>query len=156
MPFDVFLKIDGIPGESNDHKHKGEIDVLSWSWSITNPVRGRTTVEDLRVFKPIDAATPLLFDAACAGEPVGRAWLSVRKAGGKQDLEFFKVVLEDVLITSIRTGGNSTSDTVPMEEIAMNFSKIEIEYTEQKEDGSAGGATKSSCSPRRTWPVQKP
>lgn len=155
MPFDVFLKIDGIPGESNDHKHKGEIDVLSWSWSITNPLRGRTTVEDLRVFKPIDAATPLLFDAACGGEPLGTARLYVSKSGGKQEQDFLQIVLEDVVITSIRAGGNST-DPLPTEEIALNFSKIEIEYTEQKDDGTAGKSTKSSCSPRRAWPGQKP
>lgn len=156
MPFDVFLKFETIKGESNDHKHKGEIDVLSWTWNITNPLRGRTVVEDLKIYKPIDGATPPLFDAACAGEPVGTAWLSVRKAGGKQDIDFLQIVLEDVVITSIRSGGNATSDSVPMEEIALNFSKIEIEYTEQKEDGTTGKSTKSSCSPRRTWPVQKP
>ena len=32
-----FLKIGDIKGESNDAKHKDEIEVLSWSWGVTRP-----------------------------------------------------------------------------------------------------------------------
>lgn len=34
MAYDIFLKIDGIDGESMDDKHKNEIEVLSWRWNI--------------------------------------------------------------------------------------------------------------------------
>jgi type VI secretion system secreted protein Hcp len=35
MAVDFFLKLDGIPGESKDKAHKGEIDVLAWSWGMS-------------------------------------------------------------------------------------------------------------------------
>ena len=35
---DHFLKITGIPGESQDRTHNDEIEVMSWSWGLTNAV----------------------------------------------------------------------------------------------------------------------
>jgi type VI secretion system secreted protein Hcp len=31
MAVDIFLKLDGVPGESKDKVHSKDIDVLSWS-----------------------------------------------------------------------------------------------------------------------------
>jgi type VI secretion system secreted protein Hcp len=36
MAVDMFLKLDGIPGESRDSKHKGEIEIESFSWGASN------------------------------------------------------------------------------------------------------------------------
>ena len=38
---DYFLKIDGVDGESGDDKHKGEIEVESFSWGETQVRHGR-------------------------------------------------------------------------------------------------------------------
>ncbi len=35
MAFDAFLKLDGIPGESTDDKHKDWIELLSYNWGAT-------------------------------------------------------------------------------------------------------------------------
>ena len=35
MAFDAFLKLDGVKGESFDNTHKGEIDILSFSWGVS-------------------------------------------------------------------------------------------------------------------------
>lgn len=37
MAQDIFIKIEGIEGESRDFSHKGEIDLLRWDWSVSQP-----------------------------------------------------------------------------------------------------------------------
>lgn len=147
MPFDAFLKIDGIDGESLDEKHKGEIDVVSFHWGITNPQRGPARLEDFQVVKSIDLATPAIFDAVCSGEHIKEAQLTLRKAG--RDLQdFFKVTMEDVLITSQTPAGSTGGDAIPMEQIALSFGKVEVEYRQQDQKGTPGPWVKSTCSPR--------
>src|SRR5262249_16754998 len=126
MAIDVFLKIDGIEGESQDSKHKNEIDVISWSFGITNPQRGRTHLEDLQGVKVIDASSPLIFDAVCSGDHIKTAELTVRKAG-KDAQDFYKIVMEEVLITR-QTPATGTGDALPMEQVSLNFAKVEIHY----------------------------
>lgn len=145
--FDAFLKIDGIPGESTDAKHKNEIDVLSFHWGIARTRRGRAEVEDFQVVKYVDAASPLLFDAVCSGQHIKEALFTLRKAGRDQ-LEFLKVRFEEVFITSVTPAGSAGGDALPMEELRLDFESAEIEYRLQNPDGSPGGTVKSSCTPR--------
>jgi type VI secretion system secreted protein Hcp len=147
MPFDAFLKIDGIVGESLDDKHKNEIDVISFHWGITNPERGRTRIEDFQVVKSIDLASPAIFDAVCSGDHIKEAQFTLRKAG-KDQQEYFKIRMEEVLITSQMPAGSTGGDAIPMEQISLNFSKVELEYRPQDASGQLGGWVKSSCSPR--------
>ena len=35
MAVDMFIKIKGHDGESKDDKHKKQIDVLAWSWGMS-------------------------------------------------------------------------------------------------------------------------
>lgn len=145
--FDAFLKIDGIDGESTDIKHKGEIEVLSFHWGITNPERGRTRIEAFQVVKAIDVASPALFDAVCSGERIPQAQFTLRKAGeGQQD--FYKVTMKEVLITSFTPAGNAGGDALPMEQMSLNFSEAEVEFRKQDDNGGFGGWVKSSCTPR--------
>ena len=36
MAMDLFIKIGALKGESIDKTHAGEIDVLAWSWGMSN------------------------------------------------------------------------------------------------------------------------
>jgi type VI secretion system secreted protein Hcp len=147
MPFDAFLKIEGIEGESLDDKHKNEIDVISFHWGITNPERGRTRIEDFQVVKSIDLASPAIFDAVCSGDHIKEVQFTLRKAGGdKQD--FYKIRMEDVLISSQTPAGSTGGDAIPMEQVSFNFVKVEVEYRPQDPSGQLGAWVKSSCSPR--------
>jgi type VI secretion system secreted protein Hcp len=67
--------------------------------------------------------------------------LIARKAGGKQE-EFFKITFTDVLVSSFQTAG-SHGDTVPSDQISINFARIEFDYKEQKADGAPSGSTKA-------------
>jgi type VI secretion system secreted protein Hcp len=147
MAFDAFLKLDGIPGESYDDKHKNEIDILSFSLGVTRPnERQRPRIKDFQIVKYIDAASPLLFDAACEGRVIEQALFSLRQAGGKVDVEFYKITFENVVVTNIQPGGSTGGDTRPLEQVSLDFDSARIEYRPQNPDGTLGTAVVSSCS----------
>jgi type VI secretion system secreted protein Hcp len=148
---DYFLKIDGIEGESQDAKHKGEIDVESWSFGATNSGTmafgggggaGKVAMQDFHFVMKHNKASPKLMLACASGEHIKKAVLTCRKAG-KEQQEFLKVTLSDIIVSSFQTGGSASSEVIPMDQIALNFAKIEKEYKEQKADGSLGGAVKA-------------
>jgi type VI secretion system secreted protein Hcp len=79
----------------------------------------------------------------CAnGEHIKSAILICRKAG-KDQQEYLKVTFTDLLVASYTTNGTGAADVIPMDQIALNFTKVEMEYKEQKPDGSLGGAIKA-------------
>jgi type VI secretion system secreted protein Hcp len=176
MAFDSFLKLDGIKGESQDSKHKGEIDILSFSFGASQSGiqatgggggAGKVQIHDIHFSKKVDASSPLLFLNCATGAHLKEATLVVRKAGGQQ-LEFLKIKLTDVLISSVKPHGQgeqnkefnshpgmgiahggqlapaagavqSWGDEVPFEDLSLNFAKIEYSYQPQGSDGKAQG-----------------
>lgn len=154
---DYFLKIEGIPGESQDGKHKDEIALESWSWGETNAGThaggggggaGRVVMQDFHFVMKINKASPKLMLACASGEHIKNAILTCRKAG-KDQQAFLKVTFSDLLVSSYQTGGSGHSDVVPTDQISLNFAKIEFEYKEQKADGTLGGAVKAG------WDLKK-
>jgi type VI secretion system secreted protein Hcp len=140
---DYFLKIDTIPGESTDAKHKNEIDLESWSWGETNSGThaggggggaGKVAMQDFHFTMRINKASPKLALACANGQHIKDALLTCRKAG-KEQQEYLKIKFSDLLISSYQTGG-SQGDVVPIDQISFNFSKIEWTYCAQKPDGS--------------------
>lgn len=150
MAFDAFLKIGDIKGESQDDKHKDEIEVLSFSFGISRKnQRGQPNIHDFRVLKRVDTSSPALFDAACQGDPVrGNTLFTARKAGEKP-LEFLKIKMEDVIITSIEHSGVAGPEGLPMETVSLDFRSVEIIAIRQKSDGTAGDMVTSECNARR-------
>ena len=145
---DFFLKIDGIPGESADGKHKEEIDLESWSWGATQGGgasfgggggTGKVSMQDFHFTMKVNKATPKLILACADGTHIKEAILTCRKAGGKQE-EYLKYTFNDLLIAAYQTGGSGGSEMVPTEQISFNYSKMKVEYKEQKADGTLGGA----------------
>jgi type VI secretion system secreted protein Hcp len=146
MAVDMFLKLPDIKGESQDDKHKDEIDILSWSWGVSQSGTmgagggggaGKASFQDLSVTKWVDQASPKLLSAVSTGKHIKEALLTVRKAGEKP-LEYLKITLTDCLISSVSTGGSGGEDRLT-ENISINFGEVKFEYTVQKQDGTAGG-----------------
>lgn len=144
---DYFLKIDGVDGESTDDKHKGEIEISSWSFGGTNSGSfnsgggggsGKVVLQDFHFVKKIDKSSAKLFTANATGEHLKTATLTCRKAG-KDQQEFLKIILSPVLVSTFQTGGSTGADLIPMDQISLNFGKIEFKYKEQKPDGTLGG-----------------
>jgi len=114
---DYFLKIDGVEGESLDDKHKGEIDVLSWSWGVTQSGtmafgggggEGKASFSDFNFTHHVDKASPVLMKSCATGEHIKEARLTARKAGERQE-EFLKVTFSDILVSSFKSGGSQES-----------------------------------------------
>lgn len=148
---DYFLKIDGVPGESMDSKHKGEIEIESFSWGATQSGTsahgggagaGRVNMQDFHFVMRVNKSSPKLMLACAQGDHIKSAILTCRKAG-KEQQEYLKVTFSDILVSSYQTGGSGHGDVVPMDQISLNFTKLEIEYKEQKPDGTLGGAIKA-------------
>lgn len=144
---DYFLKIEGVDGESTDDKHKGEIELESWSFGGSNAGSfssgggggsGKVSLQDFHFVKKTDKASAKLLTACCTGEHIKKVTLTCRKAG-KEQQEFLQIILSPVLVSSYQTGGSAGSDIIPMDQVSLNFGKIEYKYNEQKPDGSLGG-----------------
>jgi len=149
MAVDMFIKIDGVDGEAQDHAHKGEIDVLAWSWGACQSGTmhiggggggGKVSVQDVSLTKYIDKSSNLLLQYCCDGSQVKEATITVRKAG-KKPLEYIVIKLLDVIVTSISTGGSGGEDRLT-ENVTLNFGAFEYKYQPQKPDGSADGGTR--------------
>jgi len=149
MAMDMFIKIDSLAGESKDSTHKGEIDVLAWSWGASNSGSahvgggagaGKVNVQDLSFTKYLDKSTPDLLLTTCNGKHWDQAVLVVRKAG-ETPLEYLKITMSEVLVTSISQGGSGGEDRLT-ENVTLNFAKVKVDYVEQTVKG-AKGATPS-------------
>jgi type VI secretion system secreted protein Hcp len=146
MAMDIFIKIDGAPGESRDKTHPNEIDVLAWSWGMSNSGTGhmggghgsgKVNVQDLSFTKYIDFSSTVLELFCASGKHIKDATLVVRKAGEKP-LEYLKIKMEDVLISSVSTGGSGGEDRLT-ENVTLNFAKVKVDYQKQSAAGAADG-----------------
>ncbi len=148
MAQDMFLKLNGIDGESKDAAHANEIDVLNWSWSIAQESTmhtgsgggaGKAHVSDLVFEHYVDRATPNLFKYCVTGKHIPEAKLTVRKAGGNP-LEYLKITMTDVLVTLVSPAGDADDDVKVRERVGLSFAKVKSEYSVQNQQGGSGGA----------------
>ena len=147
MAVDMFLKLNGIKGEAADKARPEEIDVLAWSWGVSQSGTthiakgggaGKANFQDISVTKWIDKSSPTLLQHCALGKHIPDGVLTVRKAGDTP-LEYIKIELKDIMITSVSTGGSGGEDRLT-ENISLNFAEFKVIYTEQTEKGGAGAA----------------
>jgi type VI secretion system secreted protein Hcp len=141
MAADIFAKIGDIKGESRDSKHKDEVEVLSWSWGVSQSGTlqsgggaGKANFNDFNFTHNVDKATPVLLKACATGEHIKEATITVRKAGKGQQ-EFLIIKMSDILITSVHPSGSGDAAAFA-ESVAMQFAKVDLEYKPRKADGS--------------------
>jgi type VI secretion system secreted protein Hcp len=147
MAQDIFLKINGIDGESMDSAHKNEIEILNWDWQIFQDSNmhmgsgggsGKATVKDLNFVHYVDRSSPNLMKFCLTGKHIPEAKLVVRKAGGSP-LEYLKITMTDVVITNVQPAGSSSEERIK-EKVSLSFAKVKQEYTVQNQQGGSGGA----------------
>jgi type VI secretion system secreted protein Hcp len=157
MAVDMFLKLDDVKGESQDDKHKDEIDVLAWSWGMHQSGTthlgggggsGKVSVQDISITKYVDKASPNLMMACCNGKHYKEALLTVRKAG-ESPLEYIKLTMKEVIVSNVSTGGSGGEDRLT-ENVTLNFGEYKIDYQSQGPDGKAAGGPVSAA-----WNVAK-
>jgi len=148
---DFFLKIDGIDGESSDHKHANEIQISSWSFGESQTGShttgggggaGKVVMQDFHFTMGTNKATPKLFLACANGEHIKSAKLTCRKAG-KEQQEYLTWTFSDLLVSSYQTGGSDAGGVLPVDSISLNFTKAEIGYKPQKADGTLDAESKA-------------
>lgn len=156
MAVDYFIKLGDIEGESKDHAFSGWIEVLAWSWGMTQSGtmhtgtgggRGKVSVQDLSFTKMVDKSTPNIMQKACTGKHYPKVELVCRKAGDKP-LNYVKLTMEEVIVTSASTGGSQGEEQLT-ENVSLNFAKYKYEYTPQEATGAAGGAITQTFDIRR-------
>ena len=143
MAVDMFLELDGIKGESVDKTHKDKIDVLAWSWGLSNSGTfhsgsgggaGKANFQDISITKYIDKASSDLMFHCASGKHIAKGTLIVRKAGEKP-LEYLVFKFDKILVSSTSTGGSSGEERLT-ENVSLNFSKVEVAYKIQDEKGA--------------------
>ena len=142
MASDIFAKIGTIKGESTDVKHKGEIEVQSWSWGVTQGATvahgggaaGKASFHDFNFTHRIDKASPLLMKACATGAHLPEATITVRKAGTSPH-EYLIIKMSDVIVTSVAMSVVGEEPTTA-ENVSLQAGKIDLEYRAQKADGS--------------------
>jgi len=144
MAVDTFAKIGDIKGESQDDKHKEEIELLSWSWGVNQSGTmasgggagaGKVSFNDFNFSHFVDKASPNLMKACATGEHIKDAVFTQRKAGKGQQ-EYLVIKMNDVLITGVAPGGSSGDSGLVVEQVTLQASKVDLEYKPQKADGS--------------------
>ena len=148
MAVDIFLKLsNNIKGESQDATHADEIDVLAWNWGLSQSGTthvgsggggGKVNVQDISLTKYVDLASNDLIKRCTTGEHIESGELIVRKSGGSAPVEYFRIKMENIMITSYATGGSKDGLDRIQENLTLNFRKFEVAYTLQEASGAAG------------------
>jgi type VI secretion system secreted protein Hcp len=152
--FDAFFKIDAIPGESQDDKHKEWIELHSFSTGLLQTVggnrsttgaatAGRVEHQDFSIVKNLDKSTPKLNEACCKGTHIPKMILELCRATGDKQV-YYKITLSDSIVTSVRLGGSAKGgESIPFEEVSFNYGEIEWNYTatDHKTGKPAGNVT---------------
>ena len=146
---DYFLKIEGIEGESTNATHKGEIDLESWSWGVSQsgPMgsgggagSGKAHFQDMHFVARISKASPKLFLSCAPGTHHKVATLSAARTAGKT-VDYLKYKLSDVQVTSVQHSDSEAG--APMEQFSLQYRKFEMSYSPQTSSGKLGAAEKA-------------
>jgi len=143
----AYLHIDGITGPSTSKT--GAIDILSFSWGVSQTATygagasgkeakaGRANFSDLSIMKVLDKTSPLLADHCWSGDILKKVYILYDKPVADSQQDYFRIYLEDALITSVQLSGSSEN---PTESISFAFQKVEIAYRPEKDDGTLDAA----------------
>ncbi len=145
MAIDMFLKIDGVDGESSDDRHRNEIALLSFSWGEarltpdggagTGGSVGKVTMQDFHFTTLVNKSSPRLFLACAKGEHFKTAVLTVRRTGA-QPTDFFIWRLSNIVVSGYQSSAELAGGVLPTDHVTMGFSKIELEYRPMNPDGT--------------------
>lgn len=138
-----YLKIDGLNGDSAVRGHERAIELASFSWAVTNSYKGgggggggagKASFSDLAWSQSIDSSVVGLFTRVASGQHIASATLDVTTDGGEQKT-FFKMLFEDVQLTSLNIIGNGFSNPLPTAQASLAATKITMTYWKQRPDG---------------------
>jgi type VI secretion system secreted protein Hcp len=158
MAFDAFLKVSAFPGESTDSAHKDEIELLSFSYGMDQPVGSNTSAtgsnsatrvnpHDVRITKFVDFASTKLAFFCCSGEHIPTVTITVCRAGGDKQT-YLTITLTDAMVSSVNCGGTAGGDSIPTEEVAFSYGSINWAYVKLTKEGKPDGGLNNGWSLR--------
>lgn len=148
MAVEMFLKLAGCDGESIASGHENEIELLGWNWGVTNQGSssmgggsgtGKASFHDLSFTKFVDKATATILSNCAKGNHFATGVLTCRKVGGDTPLEYLKIDMDQVFVSSVQHGG-SPGDEMTVENVMLNFAKVDVTYTPQSAQGTSAGS----------------
>jgi len=147
MSDDMFMRIEAdakddtvLAGETRDSEHKNWIDIFSWSFGASQAIgapphrtTGRGSNSDLTISKNIDSLSPKLWIKCLKGEHLFKVTINNCKAVGNTESKnkgsgrelYFKIELEDAIITSINQSGSGSLS----ESVSFNPKNMIVTYT---------------------------
>jgi type VI secretion system Hcp family effector len=145
---DAFLKIDGIEGEARHIQFAGAIELVSWSWGISQSTSlagggggaGKANIQTLNFTKAVDSSSPDLLHYCATGQHIRRVTLTVvdPKHGGQG---FLQLNLHDVIVNGVSVGDSSeNTQGGVLENVSLHFRKVEYAYTPRTADGALAPA----------------
>ena len=142
---ETFLKLGDIQGESVDNKHKGEIEVLSFSQSFVNTLAigtggggaGKVECGAITMMKSIDSSSPLLLKGVATGQHFPQATITFRTAGGKNAEEYYVITMKDIFITELSQTDSSDPNKI-FEKLVINARSFDFKYTPITVKGTLG------------------
>jgi type VI secretion system secreted protein Hcp len=143
---DQFIKFSDVKGDVLDKSHKGDVEILSWSWGVNTSgaktaaaasAGGKPSVHLFTFTKQVDRASSQLLAFALNGKHLKTATLTMRKAGARQPLEFLRITFDDLVVTSVDLSGNGEQ---VLESVSIAFARVKYEYIPQSETGAAEAA----------------
>ena len=149
MAYDAFLKLTGVTGESQKENHTGEIDLMSFSWGASNGSSvgtgtgvsvGKVAVSDFSVMKATDSSSPPLFQKCCDGSVIATGVVTLQRQVSGTATPYLVYTFTNVYVTSLQWSGSGGAGDAPMESVSFCFEVGTVDYTPQKDDGTAGNA----------------
>jgi type VI secretion system secreted protein Hcp len=112
MAVNAYLYIDGVSGPSTSKA--GLIDVLSFSWGVSQTQT-----------------------YGAAGDILKKVYILYDKPVGTEQQDYFRIYLQDALITSVQLSGSNEN---PTESVSFAFQAVEVAYKPEKDDGTLDAA----------------
>lgn len=130
----IYLRIDGIDGESYDPGRERWIEITSFSWGVVSGTSTTQPLQGLTLAANTSKASAKLAEAAVRSIRFPSATLSVVRMSTDRPEEYLTYVLTDVGVSSFQSAGASGGDTT--DAFTLSPRALEVAYREQNRDGS--------------------
>lgn len=150
MSVDIFIKIDGVDGESTDKEHVGWVEIQNISTGITLPFSnssysatggggntGRADFDYITFSKFMDKSSVKMQEICGTGETQPKAEIHFCQAGdGKKKHTYMTYIIEKVVIANYSVSASKHDVDRPMESISLAYGIVDMKYTPLKDDGA--------------------
>ena len=147
-----FIKFPAVKGESWSEEHEGQIPIVSFRMGTEHTSgakseggkqRSKVTVSDLMFTAVASTASPQLFIRSTHNKPFPTVILTLSEKNGPEVWDYLTITMTDVIVSGYQLNMQNTYSE-PLEEVALNFRKIEFKYTGATKDNKPGSTSVTS------------